>query len=100
MIWVAIVGVICILYAGEEDEWWYFWSAIIGGLTSIITITCVASLVTSANYKATFKARLTVIFSYKVAHRCGIAVTYLTLGICITTLHCLFGYYRSNFSFV
>ena len=95
LLMTIVIAIMCYIYVDNPDEWWYFSAALTGGLSLIVVSFMSASMVTNANIRATYKIRHTIKFSYKIAHRTGIAVTFLSLGMCGISIHILLAIFKS-----
>jgi F0F1-type ATP synthase assembly protein I len=92
----VLLSVLCYMYVDDQDEPFYFISALTGGLSLLLCSLVSASLITKTNIRATYKARHTIRFSYKVAHRCGIAVTYFSMAFGALCIYILLTVFKSK----
>ncbi len=74
----------------EEGTYWYFISALVGGIVAIVIAFFISSSAAQATVRTAWKARLTLKYSYKVAHRTGMSAMFFATGTGILSILILF----------
>ena len=74
----------------EKGLWWYFISSLAGGVTSMLIAVMISENAASATIRTAWKARLTLKYAHKVAHRTGMQVMFFACGLGIIVILCLF----------
>lgn len=95
-----IPGLICTILASiaihimlddhDNELWWYFITSMAGGLTAIINVFFINSIVVDGVSKTAWKSKDTVKFARKVVHRTAMSAIYFPMGLGTFTLCILF----------
>ena len=84
----------------EEGNWFRFVSALLGGGTAIAVAFIVSGNAVSASVRTAYKARSTVRYSHKVAHRTGMSGIYFACGLGCLVIHILLAIYIGTNAFL
>ena len=90
IVFTVLIALFASYTLDERSLWWYFISALAGGITSIVIAVVISESAASACIRTAWKARLTLKYSHKVAHRTGMQAMFFACGLGIIVILLLF----------
>ena len=90
LVFTILIALFATCTLDEEGMYWYFFSGLIGGIVAIVIAVFISSSAAQATVRTAWKARLTLKYSYKVAHRTGISAMFFATGMGILSILILF----------
>lgn len=87
---LAAIAIHIMLDDHEGEMWWYFITAMAGGISVIINVLYLNSFIMSAVSRTAWKSKDTVKYARKVAHRTAMSAIYFPMSLGTFTLCILF----------
>ena len=90
LVFTILIAIFACWTLDEEGYYFYFASGLTGGIIAIVIACFISGSAAQATVRTAWKARLTLKYSYKVAHRTGMSVMFFATGMGILSILILF----------